>query len=74
MTSEPTTLDDYLTKKAAELNDEDLEKIVKGFRDLRAQWNANQAAENRKLAKTTKLEVNKPKKGSATRVLKDLQL
>lgn len=68
-----TTLNELIQKAAAEWTEDDLLKIVFGFRDQRDRWTAEQAAGSRKIVRSSAIQVE-TKPVTVKQVLRGLKL
>ena len=68
-----TTLNELIQKAAAEWTEDDLLKIVSGFRDQRDRWTAEQEAGSRKIVRSSSIQVE-TKPVTVKRVLRGLKL
>lgn len=68
-----TTLNELIQKAAAEWTEDDLLKIVSGFRDQRDRWTAEQEAGSRKIVRSSSIQVE-TKPVTVKQVLRGLKL
>lgn len=55
----PETLNEVLSRSAAEWSEADLEAIVSGLREQRTRWTAEQSVGSRKLVRSSSITVKK---------------
>jgi len=68
-----TTLNELTQKAAAEWTEDDLLKIIAGFRDQRNRWTSEQEAGSRKIVRSSSIQVE-TKPVTVKQVLRGLKL